>query len=233
MSDNNHTVTLRNGSKVSWKEFSRWSFKKQKYNLEKIEGLFTGSESEIRRQFECRKKANSEGRNWALSGGKQSLARKVLTPKGVCQTITEAAKLYSVDGGTIRNWINRGKTGFYFLTPAKLGYSSNAKVGRVSGEANPSSRAVLSPRGRFPTLISAARAFGVGGGTMREWIKKSKSDQFRYENDVNNHAIHEKIIVTPEGRFSTLREAANHFGMSTQGMRGRLKSKTWVDFFYE
>ena len=226
-------VTLANGGQVSWEEFSKWSLIKQRANLENIRGNFSGSESEISRSIQRRKKANSEGKNWALSGGRQSYARKVGTPKGICQTITEAAKLYSVDGGTMRSWINGGKLGFNFLTPAKERSPSKSITGGVAGDANPRSRAVFTPKGRFPTLTGAAKAFGVSKDVMSGWIRKSKTDQFRFEHDGNSHAIQKKVIITPAGSFKSLREAGNHFGISAEAMRGRLKSKTWIDFKYE
>jgi hypothetical protein len=233
MSDNIHTVKLRNGTEISWEHFSGWSLIKQRANLEKLTGNFSGSELEISRSIERRKKANSEGRNWALPGGMQSHARKVRTPKGVCQTITEAARLYLIDGGTMRSWINGGKLGFSFLTPAKASTLSKSKKGGVAGDANPRSRAVLTPKGRFPTLTGAAKAFGVSKDVMSVWVRKSKTDQFKFEHEGNNHAMQKKVIITPAGSFGSIREAGNYFGISAEAMRCRLKSKTWIDFRYE
>lgn len=133
----------------------------------------------------------------------------------------------------MRTWINSGKLGFSFLTPARERSSSKSKAGGVAGDANPSSRAVLTPNGRFPTLTGAAKAFGVSKDVMSTWIRKSKTDHFRFEHDGNNHAMQNKMIITPEGRFTSLREAGNHFGISAEALRGRLKSLSWVNFRYE
>lgn len=233
MSDNNHTVKLRNGAEVSWEEFSSWSLIKQRSNLENLAANVIRSDETIQRYKELRIKKNSEGKNWALSGGRQSHARMVRTPKGVCQTITEAARLYSIDGGTMRSWINNGKLGFSFLTPAKTSTLSKSKKGGVAGDANPSSRSVITPKGRFPTLTGAAKAFGVSKDVMSGWIRKSKADEFKFEHAGNNHAVQKKVIVTPAGSFTSTREAGNYFGISAEAMRGRLKSKTWIDFRYE
>ena len=58
----------------------------------------------------ARKKAKETMKSTGRFGGRKRI--KVVTPKGIFSSLTEAGKSYGVSRKTIKNWINTGKDGF-------------------------------------------------------------------------------------------------------------------------
>jgi len=226
MNNINHMVKLLNGSEVTWEEFSKWSIKKQNYNLSHPKKGTRVSEKGREKMRESWKRLISERGEHAFSGSKQIFGRKVMTPKGQCETITEASFLYGVRGNTIKEWIKTGKEGFLFLTPPRKRKKASRQLGTI-GDDNKSSKAVITPVGRFPSIVAAAKYYKVDRSAINRWIKKLRSNEFKYETE---QAKPPKVILTPKGMFLSVREAAKEHRISPQSMRERIKSESWVDF---
>ena len=112
---------------------------------------------------------------------KNKNSRKVKTPIGIFDTISQAASAYHVNGSTIRNWINNGKEGFLFLT-VWAPRTKPIKPKCLSGKNNPSSRGVMTPAGSFDSLTQAAVHYHVKLQTIWKWVNKSRTADFRYLN---------------------------------------------------
>jgi len=233
MSNNNQTVTLRNGTQVLWEEFSKWGVSKQNFNIYNPRDCAT---EEVRQGMAAQvKKRNSERNNSTTPLINNNQNRNVMTPKGKCESIKEAAWLYGVNGATIRDWIKKEKEGFLFLSPP-LVKKRPIKAGGISGSRNPSSKAVITPDGEFQTLKAAAKHYGVGYQVIVKWVTKSKPTQFKFSiaSDVNKLKKGSKgrAVLTPKGMFFGINAAAEKFGITHSSMRHRILSNNWIDFRY-
>ena len=76
---NQHMVKLKNGTEVSWDEFSTWSVKKQNFNLSHFKRLSEGS---MAKRVKTRIATNSQLANLFAPAIENGLSRKVMTPKG-------------------------------------------------------------------------------------------------------------------------------------------------------
>ena len=217
-------VKLKNGTEVSWDEFSAWSVKKQNFNLSHFKRLSEGS---MAKRVKTRIATNSQLANLFAPAIENGLSRKVMTPKGEFGSINEAALGYGVVCQTITNWIKKNREGFFFITPPRV-RKLNAKLTpkNISKRNGRSPRAVLTPDGKFADVHAAAKHYGVHITRIYSWIKTFKPSEFKYET------TQEKIILTPQGEFSGVRAAAKKFGITTHAMRSRINSPTWVDFKY-
>lgn len=226
MNANNHIVELKNGKKVTWDEFSTWSTKKQNFNTHHYGRL---SEESIAKRTATKVATNTKNSSLLGSTIENRLSRRVMTPKGECDSINDAALLYGVVCQTISNWIRKGREGFAFITPARprkktIKAESVTKV--VAKQNGRAPMAVLTPKGRFPNVNAAAEHYGVHPTRIYSWIKCFKPDEFKFEPNLD------KVIVTPRGTFVGVRAAAEEFGITTHAMRSRISSPTWVEFRY-
>lgn len=221
---NQHMVKLKNGTEVSWDEFSTWSIKKQNFNLSHYERI---SEDSIAKRVKTRIGTNSQRSNVFAPAIENGLSRKVMTPKGEYGSINEAALEYGVVCQTITNWIKKNREGFYFITPPRVRRSKAKSTPKnISKKNGRSPRKVLTPDGKFEDVHAAAKYYGVHITRIYSWIKYFRPSEFKFES------TQEQIILTPQGQFSGIREAAKKFGITTHAMRSRISSPTWVDFKY-
>jgi len=234
MSEATNMIMLANGREVTFEEFSSWGGHKQKMSLfPSNKGRIFGEDFKNKVR-EGRKRSIELGRTKIILGGDHFAARKVRTPKGDFDSLKNAANAYSIDGGTMRTWIKKNKEGFLFLD-APLSRKPARIKGGLSGSKNKSSRAILTPEGRFETIKEAAAFFGLSKGAFSNELKKPNS-LFKYvDNKVSQRIfkiLNQRQVITPLGRFSSINSAANHYGMSSEGMRYRLNSKNWSDFYF-
>ena len=110
-------VTLANGKKVDWDEFSTWSAIKQTRNLNPSNKGTKYSEESKMKIRQARQNELLNGTGQFFKGGKNPNARKVSTPNGVFETIKEAGIFYNVSRSKISEWIKKGKEGFLFASP--------------------------------------------------------------------------------------------------------------------
>jgi hypothetical protein len=176
-------ITLVNGQQVTADEFYTWSASKQYWNLVPRSEAFRESAS-LKRQA-------------------------VQTPKGLFDSVGAAAAAYNTNPNTLRNWIFKNPTEFYYLNNSlseqrrkKMRDAQLArgdKCGRPRGHGlsaetrkkmsdtkrnNPAirldkRRCVHTPKGFFDSLKAATQAYDISGDTLRRWIK-TKPTEFYY-----------------------------------------------------
>ena len=227
-------VTLSNGKKVDWDEFSTWSAIKQNncINPSNKGRKFSAEFKENVRQSIKNQILN--GTRKIIKGGVHRNARKVSTPNGVFETLKEAGIFYKVRGSTIRAWIKNGKEGFAFSSPPPV-RSAPIKKGGLSGSSNGSARAVITPHGRFGTVKEAISFLGITAEMLYSKIMNSSNGEFRYESESKGFKVginpNSQRIMTPSGEFDTIASAAKHFGITAQSMRYRAKSIHQNEFY--
>jgi hypothetical protein len=227
-------VTLANGKKVDWDEFSKWSVIKQTQNINpSCKGKKCSEETKIKIR-QARKNDLLNGTAQFLMGGENCNARKVSTPNGVFETIKEAGIFYKVGGSKIKDWIKKGKEGFLFLSPP-ISRNAPKNKGGLSGSSHCYARAVITPSGRFGTLKEAAYFLGISAAKLRNIILTSSNGEYRYESERMSCKIRmspiSKRIMTPAGEFETIASAAIHFGINAESMRYRAKSVHMPEFY--
>ena len=172
-------VTLANGKKVDWDEFSKWNAQKQHSNLSPPNKGKVFSEEVRKRMSVGITKHRRNGIFKAPQGGEHAMSRRVQTPAGVFETLKAAGEHYGVNGRYIRNWIRDGKIGFEFLTPPLNRKSTAAK-------SSHNSKKVVTPNGIFKSISACMKHHQL---TRIEIMKKIKSSEFPeyylLENNVN------------------------------------------------
>lgn len=102
-------------------------------------------------------------------------------------------------------------------------------------------RRVMTPIGEFESIKLAADAYGVLGQTIHWWIERSRKPGFYFldpkrrkkkiaTGDSKTGTKSAKPLMTPDGEFSSMREAADHYGVIKDSIRNWLKKKP--DAFY-
>ncbi len=221
-------VTLANGKKVSWEDFSTWSSHRQTMSIAPPnKGRKFGEEFGEKISF-IRREGFKNGKYSHVRGSDHANSRRVKTPEGEFATLKDAGIYYSVRGSTIRDWIKKGKSGFSFLSPPVV-RNAPKKKGGVSGALNNSSRPVITPYGIFCSIKDAAEKIGISTGAVAYRIKQSKNGEYRYASLSANRrsgvSPSKKKIITPEGIFESIADAARHYGITSEGIRYRIKSK--------
>lgn len=211
MHTTSHMVTLANGQQVSWDEFSNWSSHKQRNNLKSPADYKNWSSLEYyislansqRKSIDSGKKKSARN-----SGSANGQARVVLTPCGEFPSVRAAAQHYCVDVSTIGNWIkNSKKDHFKFKHPL-----TEVQTRAIAGIP----KAVQSPVGLFPTIQAAANHYGVGRQVIQTWIRSKRFGDFSYaEPSKTRTTSSARPVNTPDGRFISLRSAANHYSVQT------------------
>lgn len=110
------------------------------------------------------------------------------------------------------------------------------KLGNNAGCRNGQAKAVITPRGEFPSIKAAAAAFGVDKSTLGHWIRITKSGQFYFAN-INSSNSHicsgrPKKVKSPDGIFDSIQAAADHYQVGRQCITSWIKSKAMGDFSY-
>jgi transposase-like protein len=110
----------------------------------------------------------------------------------------------------------------------------------VSGENSVLSRAVITPLGKFGSVREAARAHGISSAVISKKCKSKliANKAFYYEGNVKEVFEDDKrgkhaslAIMTPMGLFSSVREAAQAFGVYHSTISKWFKTKP--DQFYK
>ena len=162
-------VTLANGNKVDWDEFSSWSACKQNQSINpsyKGKIFYKVSGSKVREWIKKGKDGflfssppivrNEPKKKGGFSGSNHSSARAVITPSGRFGTAKEAAFFLGISVDKLRKIIKQSSNGEYR-------YESESRTIRV----NPNSIRIMTPAGEFDSINSAALHFGVSFESMR------------------------------------------------------------------
>jgi hypothetical protein len=105
-------------------------------------------------------------------------------------------------------------------------YSNGDSRPRRTGSVNKSSKSVTTPTGVFESINAVACAYGVSRDQVCKWIKKDKPQQFYFSNTSHTPQTSRKMrraVLTPQGRFPTMTDAALHFGVDYQTI------KAWIN----
>jgi hypothetical protein len=172
--NNAREVILRNGAKVSWEEFARWSGHRQRMALDPHTYRVDWKPNHCEKMSQIVKKSYEEGTRkltWHF-GAKNGQSRAVVTPAGEFGSIAEAARHYQVRGEVMRAWIgDLAKPEFRFAVE-----EDPEKRARL----RPGPRSVKTPDGIFPSINAAARHYGVGQRTIKTWIRGMRASEFSY-----------------------------------------------------
>ena len=165
-------VTLANGGQVSWEEFSCWTANKQRMGLNPhAKNMFWGVDHSKKMQQIVKASYENGTRktNWNF-GGKNGMAKSVMTPAGEFSSLKEVREHYGVSAVKLRDWMHKTRCDeFYFLETATsvTGKGSSAKV-------------VITPDGKFESINATARHYGVGVRTIKTWIRTMRKDEFSF-----------------------------------------------------
>ncbi len=102
--------------------------------------------------------------NGTRAGGQNPKARPVVTPLGEFGSVAEAAKAFGLTSEGIRHRIMHKWPGYAF---------KGQEVYQGPKRYNRCYRWVLTPDGKFFTLVAAAKALGVTTVTIRDRIKRN------------------------------------------------------------
>ena len=111
------------------------------------------------------------------------------------------------------------------IVKAQYAAGERPKPGHM-GAKNGQARAVVTPKGEFPTIKDAARAYEIDVVCLREWMKL-KPEDFRFARQLSDEEwrkLHpgRRAVMTPAGKFETINSAARHYSVSSRTL------KTWI-----
>jgi len=223
-------VTLANGKKVDWDEFSRWSHQKQYRNICPTNiGKFRERNIIEKIKSTIQKNRASGDKDNIRKGGSHGRARCVITPDGEFPTVKEAAQHYCVDGGILIKWIKRGIAGFSYKN--QLEFKIRAK-GSIK-DNNKTSISIITPEGVFASKTQVMKHFKLKRSELDLKLKTPKKSGFKINNiqkKVNKNI--RMAIRTPDGDFTTLKEAADFYGLSINSIKYRIMSVHLPEFKY-
>ena len=166
-------VIVSNGTKVPFEEFEKWSQHKQwmhtDHPIRKVNWGLNHSDkmsSIVKAQYQTGSRNNRW--NYGRYNG-QSMAVK--TPAGEFETLKSAAAHYKVDAATLKSWIKHQPNAFSYLNPLSPEQLRKLRPGK---------RAVITPAGKFDTVNSAARHYGVSSRTINTWIRTMRKEEFKF-----------------------------------------------------
>ena len=230
MNTTTNMITLANGKQVLWDDFSAWSPRRQRNALKPRPDYKNQSciEFSISRANSQRKSIEAGTKSITRNCGcKNGQSRAVLTPDGEFPTIRATARHYGVGIGVIDKWIKHSKKDqFKFKIPL-----TEAKVRGIAGIP----KAVLTPKGLFRSIQSAADHYGVGRRVIHNWINTKRFGNFSYaERSEQTTTSSAKPVTTPAGFFISQKMAANHYGVNPRTIgqwvkEGKLGFESFTD----
>jgi hypothetical protein len=202
------------------------------YNLDKIDYRFT-------------KEIESDKKKYFSSDDNQ-VARKVITPKGEFNTVKEAANFLKISGKKLKQKIyDTAVKGYKFKKelPRDKEKYFDGNVKKKRGNLK-TTRAVITPKGRFESLSIASEAYGIGVDVLRRYVFNTAYPEFKYEKEElrDKEKYFYKIIPkafqkqtvfvrTPKGDFESIQLAANAYGIEWHRMNKMISSKSHPDFY--
>lgn len=116
------------------------------------------------------------------------------------------------------------------------------RLNQILAEASDTSRPVITPKGMFASVDSAAKALDIGTDGFRKYLLNDAYPEYRYvlslpedeplrTNRVLYNGVLRKSIKTPLGIFKTVNEAAKAHNFSGDQIKLRLHSDKHPDFY--
>lgn len=215
---------------VSLKRFSGWIKNPRFKDFKFIDDSFRDS------LIKQKKREGSEVRS----------ARAVITPLGRFDTVKSACAALEITLGTFYERLRdeRYKSSYYYADGKGIGTHSAKHVG-LKGGSNGSARSVMTPIGEFSTIKEAYTALKIDMTTLYKRLKDEKYDDYYYSDSntskpkkINKNPAKgagnaaSRAVMTPIGKFSTLREAHTALGISRPTLVSRLRDSEKKDYYY-
>jgi NUMOD3 motif len=133
-------------------------------NTGRLKGIRRGPQSSEHKQ------------NYKNSLMRAGLTVRCITPLGVFNSRSDAARAHKVDPTSISNWIFSGRPGFSYLDQKDIDKCEEEKEKRLEAKAlkvnRKKDRPVRTPIGDFPSIFSAAKKIGIDRSTLSDRIKR-------------------------------------------------------------
>jgi hypothetical protein len=106
-----------------------------------------------------------------------------------------------------------------------------------TGSNNGSSRPVMTPDGKFDSMIEACRFYGVTRTFLSYRLKSKKYSDFYFlttsQNPMHDKNNGPKAVITPFGRFNSIKSAADQYCVTEAVMKNWIKSTTKRCFSFD
>ena len=173
-------------------------------------------------------------------------ARAVVTPLGRFDTVKSACEALEITLGTFYERLRdeRYKSLYYYADGNGIGTASANYIG-LKGGSNGSARSVMTPIGEFSTIKEAYTALKIDMTTLYKRLKDEKYENYYYSDGniskpkkINKNPAKgagnaaSRAVMTPIGKFSTLREAHTALGISRPTLVSRLRDSEKKDYYY-
>lgn len=190
------------------------------------------------------KEKESDKKKYYSSDDNQ-VSRKVITPKGEFITVKEAAKSLKISEETLKRRIyDTTVKGYKFakeLPRDKERYFDGSV--KKKEKILKTTRAVITPKGRFESLSIASGAYGMGVDVLRRYVFNTAYPEFKYEKEETRdkekyfHKVIPKafqkqtvFVRTPKGDFDSIKLAADAYDIEWHQMNRMVASKSHPDF---
>jgi hypothetical protein len=114
--------------------------------------------------------------NYKNSLMRAGLTVRCITPLGVFNSRSDAARAHKVDPTSISNWIFSGRPGFSYLDQKDIDKCEEEKERRLKAKVlkvnRKKDRPVRTPIGDFPSIFSAAKKIGIDRSTLSDRLKR-------------------------------------------------------------
>ena len=166
---------------------------------------------------------------------------RCVTPLGVFDTRSAAARAHGVDPVTISNWTKVGKPGFFYVNmkdQEKLRRDQHKlEVSRAQRISRATNRPVVTPSGAFNSVRAAAIFYGVDRSTIigrieGGWCGYGFVGSSSVINDGSTKRLKGKRVKTPLGLFDKVADAASAHQISAPTLRKRLLCNSFPDYGY-
>jgi hypothetical protein len=182
-----------------------------------------------------------------LKGKDNPNSRAVQTPLGEFPSVTSACKALGITIGIFYNRLkhNRNKSEYFYIDGKGVGDYLGSRKG-LKGGSNGSARRVMTPFGEFNSVREAYIALKIDMTTLYKRLNSDDHPEYYYsdkkikkEKKLNENRAKgstnaaSRAVITPLGRFSTIREAHTALGISRPTLINRIRDKNYVDYRYD
>jgi hypothetical protein len=122
------------------------------------------------------------GSRSGLKGGSNGSARRIMTPFGEFSSVKEAYTSLKIDMTTLYKRLSSDTHPEYYYSDGKVKKPKKINPNRAKGSTNASSKAVITPLGRFSTVKEAHTALGISRPTLINRIRDNNYGDYRYDN---------------------------------------------------
>lgn len=158
------------------------------------------------------------------------MSKSVITPLGSFNSYRDAATAHNLPESTFQDLLRKGIDGFLDLG------SLRSVVAAANGNHG-MSRRIKTPLGYFPYVGAASSAHGISNKTISRRCEENPDDYYYLDPPKQARfgaiACNTKRVITPQGTFNSIAEAAGALGISRCTLRYKLKSANMPDYHVE